>query len=98
MLNHDVKRFSFTARESLKLDMKKRNFTFVGPQERNFFGYELLILRFSSLGSVRNDAWKCLKRFTNDKTYVKDILKWCSSSSIIGSNYIWRHRVKKLLV
>ena len=65
---------------------------------KNEYGVELLILCFCSLGSVRNDAWKCLKRFTNDKTYVKDVLKWCSLSSIIGSNYIWRHRVKKLLV
>ena len=65
---------------------------------KNGYDVELLILCFGSLGSVRNDAWKCLKRFTNDKTYVKDVLKWCSLSSIIGSNYIWRHRVKKLLV
>ena len=43
-------------------------------------------------------CWKCLKRFTNDKTYLKDVLKWCSLSGIIGSNYTWRHRVKKLLV
>ena len=41
MLNHDVEKFSFIARESLKLDMKKRNVTFVGPQGRNFLGYEL---------------------------------------------------------
>ena len=65
---------------------------------KNGYDVELLILCFGSLGSVRNDAWKCLKRFTNDKTYVKDVLKWCSLSSIIGSNYIWRHTVKKLLV
>ena len=65
---------------------------------KNGCDVELLILCFDSLGSVRNDAWKCITRFTNDKTYVKDVLKWCSLSSIIGSNYIWRHRVKKLLV
>ena len=41
MLNHDVEKFSFIARESLKLDMKKRNVTFVGPQGRNFLGYKL---------------------------------------------------------
>ena len=59
---------------------------------KNGYDVELLILWFGSLGSVRNDAWKCLKRFTNDKTYVKDVLKWCSLSSIIGSNYIeWRN-------
>ena len=31
MLNHDIAKFSFIARESLKLDIKKRNFTFVVP-------------------------------------------------------------------
>ena len=41
MFNHDVENFSFIARESLKLDMKIRNVTFVGPQGRNFLGYEL---------------------------------------------------------
>ena len=41
MLNHDVEKFPFIARESLKLDMKKRNVTFVGPEGKNFLGYEL---------------------------------------------------------
>ena len=41
MLNHDVEKFSFIARESLKLNMKKRNITLIGPQGRNFLGYEL---------------------------------------------------------
>ena len=54
---------------------------------RNGYDVELLIVCFGSLGSVRNDARKCLERFTNDKTYVKDVLKWCSLSSIVGSNY-----------
>ena len=34
---------------------------------KNGFDVKLLILCFGLLGSVRNDAWKCLKRFTNDK-------------------------------
>ena len=55
---------------------------------KNGYDVELLILCFGLLVSVRNDARKCLKRFTNDKTYVKDVLKWCSLSSIIGSNCI----------
>ena len=41
MLNHDVEKFSFIARKSSKLDMKKRKATFVGPQGRNFLGYKL---------------------------------------------------------
>ena len=41
MLNHDVEKFSFIARKSLKLGIKKRNVTFVGLQRRNFLGYEL---------------------------------------------------------
>ena len=42
MLKHDVdEKFSFIARKSLKLDMKKRNATFVGFQRRNFLRYKL---------------------------------------------------------
>ena len=41
MLSHDVEKFSFIARESLKLNMKKRNITLIGPQGRNFLRYEL---------------------------------------------------------
>ena len=41
MLNHDNESFSFIARGSLKLDMKKRNVTFVGFERINFLGYEL---------------------------------------------------------
>ena len=41
MLNHDVEKFSFVARESVRLDMQKRSVTFVGFQRRNFLGYEL---------------------------------------------------------
>ena len=41
MLNHDNESFSFIARGSLKLDMKKRNVTFVGFERTNFLGYEL---------------------------------------------------------
>ena len=40
-INHDLETFSFIARESLILDLKKRNITFVGFQRRHFLGYEL---------------------------------------------------------
>ena len=40
-LNHDFEKFSFIARESMKVDMKKRKESFAGFQRRNFLGYEL---------------------------------------------------------
>ena len=64
--------------------------------ERNGYSTKLFVMCFGSLGSVRKDNWKVLRKFTADKTYIKNVLKWCSISNIIGSNYIWRHRVKKL--
>ena len=30
------------------------------------------------------------------KDVLKDVIRGCSISAIIGANYIWRHRVKKL--
>ena len=64
----------------------------------NGYDAEMLVLCVGSLDSVRNDAWKCLRKFSKDRICIKELLKWCPISSIIGSNYIWRHRVKKLLV
>ena len=65
MLNHDVEKFSFIARESLKLDMKKRNVTFVGPQGRNFLGYEL----------DENGTLKCKTSFGCQSDWV-DLLRY----------------------
>ena len=59
---------------------------------------EMLVLCFGLFGKVRSDALKCLRKFSQDKVYIKEILKWCSIPSIIGSNYVSRHRVRKLLV
>ena len=53
---------------------------------KNGYDVEMLVICFGSLGSVRNDAWKCLRKFSKDKIYIKEVLKWCSISSIIGSN------------
>ena len=62
-------------------------------------GYKtkLIVLCFGSLGSIKNDVWSGLRYFKPAKPELKRILKWCSISCIIGSNYTWRHRVKKLL-
>ena len=65
MLNHDVEKFSFIAIESLKLDMKKRNVTFFGPQGRNFLGYEL----------DENDTLKCKTSFGCQSDWV-DLLRY----------------------
>ena len=65
--------------------------------ESNGYSSELIVLCFGSLGCVKKDVWSKLKRFTTDKDLVKKTLKSCSISTIIGSNYIWRNRVKKVL-
>ena len=63
----------------------------------NGYNASLLVLCFGSLGSVKSNVYNCLRKFSADKMDIKDTMKWCSISCIIGSNYIWRHRVKKLL-
>ena len=62
----------------------------------NGFDTKLIVLCFGSLGSIKNDVWSGLRYFKPDKEKLKRLLKWCSISCIIGSNYTWRHRVKKL--
>ena len=56
----------------------------------------LYVLCFGSLGCIRKNVWNIIRRFNTDKTSIKNLLKWCSISAVIGSNYIWRHRFKKL--
>ena len=69
MLNHDVEKFSFIARESLKLDMKKRNVTFVGPQGRNFSGYEL-----DEIGTVKcKTSFGCQSDWVDLLLYTRKI-------------------------
>ena len=63
---------------------------------RNGYSVNLYVLCFGSLGSVHSDVWKYMRRFTTNITSIKGVLKWCSISNIIGSNYIWRNRVRKV--
>ena len=65
--------------------------------ERNGFSVQLVVLCFGSLGCVKSDVWKGLRKFSQSKENITIVMKWCSISCIIGSNYIWRSRVKKLL-
>ena len=57
----------------------------------------LKVLSFGPLGCVKNTVWGDLRKIGIEKEHMKDVLSWCSISNIIMANYIWRHRVKKLL-
>ena len=63
---------------------------------KNGFDTKLYVLCFGSLGCIRKNVWYNLKQFNNNIVEIKELLKWCSISTIIGSNYVWRHRVKQL--
>ena len=56
------------------------------------------VLCFGSLGNVPKACSKMIRKIYKNRDKAKNILKWCSISIIIGANYIWRHRVRKLLV
>lgn len=62
----------------------------------NGYKSKLIVLCFGSLGSIKNDVWSGLRYFQPGKDQLKKLLKWCSISCIIGSNYAWRHRVKRM--
>ena len=49
----------------------------------NGYTAKLLVMCFGSLGSVHNNDWTALREFSNDKTNIKSVLKWCSISNII---------------
>ena len=54
------------------------------------YNVKLHVLCFGSLANSTKDC--------GGRSKAKNVLKWCSISNIIGANYIWRNRVKKLLV
>ena len=62
----------------------------------NGYFVKYVVVCLGSLGSVMKNAWSGLRYLKPEKNNLKQVLKWCSISCIIGSNYIWRHRVKKL--
>ena len=67
-----------------------------GILKTNGYSVKLIVLCFGSLGSIKSDVWSGLRYFNPSKVDLKRLLKSCSISCVIGSNYIWRHRVKKL--
>ena len=62
------------------------------------FKVKMLVLCFGSLGNVPKNCSKMVQKIYKNHEKAKDILKWCSMSIIIGANFIWQNRVKKLLV
>ena len=56
----------------------------------------LHVLCFGALGCIKDDVYERLRNIGFGKLKTKELLAWCSISNIIGANYIWRHRVKKL--
>ena len=55
---------------------------------RNAFSVQLIVLCFGSLGCVKSDIWKGLRTFCQSKEDIKNVVKWCSMSCIIGENYV----------
>ena len=62
------------------------------------FKVKMHVLCFVSLGNVPKNCSKMVRKIYKNREKAKNILKWCSTSIIIGANYIWRNRVKMLLV
>ena len=56
----------------------------------------LHVLCFGALGCIKEDVYERLRNIGFGKAKIKELLAWCSISNIIGANYIWKHRVKKL--
>ena len=57
---------------------------------------KLLVMCFGSLGCIRSNVRNNLRMLGFDYDNIKSFLSWASISCIIGANYIWRHRVKKI--
>ena len=78
-------------------DTKRKKYETLVECLGKYYKVDLVVMCFGSMGSVRKDVWKYLKRFSSDKNLIKSTMKQCSISAIIGSNYIWRHRVSKIM-
>ena len=62
------------------------------------FKVKMHVLCFGSLENVPKICSKMVRNIYKNREKTKNILKWGSISIIIGANYIWRNRAKKLLV
>ena len=57
---------------------------------------KLIVMCFGSLGCIKKDVRNNLRILGFNSDDIKSFLSWASISCIIGANYIWRHRVKKI--
>ena len=62
------------------------------------FKVKMHVLCFGSLGNISKKCSKMVQKIYKNHEKAKNTLKWCSIFIIIGANYIWQNRVKKLLV
>ena len=62
------------------------------------FKFKMHVLCFESLENVPKNSSKMVTKISKTREKAKNILKWSSISTSIEANYIWRNRVKKLLV
>ena len=62
------------------------------------FKFKMHVLCFGSFGKVQKNSSKMVTKISKNREKAKNILKWSSISISIAANYIWRNRVKKLLV
>ena len=63
-------------------------------------GYKvkLYALCFGLLGNITKKCGSIIRKICRDRSKAENVLKWCSISNVIGTNCIWRNKVKKLLV
>ena len=61
--------------------------------ERNGLSVQQVVLCFGSLGGEKVDVCKGLKRFSQSKGSIKNVMKWWSILCKNRGNFIWRSRV-----
>ena len=62
------------------------------------FKVKMHVLCFGFLGNNPKKCSKMVQKINKNREKAKNILKWCSIFIIIGANFIWQNRVKKLWV
>ena len=83
--------------EQARISKNEKYIPLVNALESLGYSVKMYVLCFGSLGNVTKECSKIVHKLCKNRSKAKDILKWCSISVIIGANYIWRNRVKKLL-
>ena len=58
---------------------------------------KLMVLCFGSLETIDCDVKSGLEYFKPNAGKLKKLMQWCSISVIVGSKYIWKSQVKRIL-